>query len=245
MWKNFSQIPAKTHSNNGYTLPEVMAAVVIIGVLAVIAGPVKSWFENPLADATNQTVGILNIIRMRAISTTSAYRIQPDPLDPTTKFRVEIAQTRGCESSTQLTSDEAATETQLEVASTNGLVIGDSVEIGSDSEDNEIIATDASSITLGQPLGTTQPANATVELINNWFNDPNLTEEDLTLPKDIEVTGTPENWSLCFDSRGIANLYDASGTIVNNTLTLTLTNTFRGEDSQVQVLQGGSVTVTN
>lgn len=242
MWREIPRVLKKIKNNDGYTLPEVMAAVLIIGVLAVIAGPAKSWFENPLADGTNQTVGILNLIRMRAISTTSAYRIKPDPSAPNSKFKIEIARTRGCQSSTELTADATATDTELSVASTNGLVVGDSIEVGSDSESNEIIATDASTVTLGEELGTAQGANSSVELINNWLNDSRFTEDDVTLPKDIEMSGTPTDWTLCFDSRGLANLYDASG-IVNSNLTLTLTNTFRGESREITVLQGGSIDV--
>lgn len=242
MKKQISQLLKISKKNRGFTLPEALAAVSVIGVLAIVAGPVKSWTENPLANATNQSVAVLNLIRMRAISTTSAYRIQADPFFSGNKYKVEIAKTRGCESSTELRANATSTNRELIVASTEGLVVGDSIVVGSDENNNEIIATNSSTITLGQPLGTSQKENATIELINNWSKDLNFTEETLTLPEEISVSGNPTNWTLCFDSRGYANLYDASG-VVNNNLTLTLTNTFNKTKSEITIFRGGSLNV--
>ena len=45
--------------NKGFTMVEVLAVLLILGVLAIVAVPIKSWAENPLGDATKQTVGIL------------------------------------------------------------------------------------------------------------------------------------------------------------------------------------------
>ncbi len=236
-----NRVTART-KNLGYTLPEVLAVVSIIGVLSTITGPMKAWYENSLGNGTNQTVGLFNLIRMRAISTTSAYRIKPDPLDPNTKFKVEISKTRGCESSTQLIADATREDTELSVASARGLVVGDSIKVGNDKTSNEIIATDTSTITLGEPLGSSQTANSTVELVNNWLNDPNFVEEDLSLPKDIEMSSNYTDWTLCFDSRGIANLYDAYG-VVNSNLTLTLGKNYNNKTNEITVLQGGSIKV--
>ncbi|MGK7882008.1 MAG: Tfp pilus assembly protein FimT/FimU [Crocosphaera sp.] len=244
MKKNFCQsfIKITEKKNRGYTLLETLATISIIGILAVIAGPVKSWVENPLANGTNQTVAIFNLIRIRAISTTSAYRIKPDPFAPNNKFKVQIARTRGCESSTELTVEATSADVELTVASTEGLVVGDSIIVGSDEDNNEIIATNSSTITLGEPLGTSQEENATVELINNWLNDMNFTEEELILPEEITISGDSTEWTLCFDSRGHANLYDASG-VVNGNLVLTLTNTGNQEQSEITIFGGGAVQV--
>ncbi len=228
--------------NRGFTLVETLAVVSILGILAVIAGPIKSWTENPLGDATNQTVAILNLIRMRAISTTSAYRIKVDPEVSDNKYIVEIAQTRGCESLTELTADAEPTDQELTVASTEGLVVGDSIVIGTDENENEIIATSASTITLGQPLGTYQTETANIELINNWLNDLNFSKYKLTLPEEITINGDPTNWTLCFNSRGHTQLYDPLG-ILSNNLTLTLTNTFTQKSNQVTIFRGGGVQV--
>ena len=228
--------------NRGFTLAETLVTVSVIGVLTLAAGPIKSWIENPLANARNQSVAVLNLIRMRAISTTSAYRIKPDPLVPGNKYKVEIAKTRGCESSMELRADATSADYELTVASTEGLVVGDSIVVGSDEDNNEIIATNTSTITLGKPLGTSQKENATIELIHNWLNDINFTKENLTLPEEITISGNPKNWTLCFDSRGHANLYDASG-VVNNNLTLTLTSTVNKTKSEITIFRGGAIEV--
>ena len=222
--------------NRGFTLVETLAVVLILGVLAVIAGPVKSWAENPLGDATNQTVGILNLIRMRAISTTSAYRIKVDPEASDNKYIVEIAKTRGCESLTELTADAEPTDQELTVASTEGLVVGDSSVIGTDENENEIIATSASTITLGKPLGTYQRERANIELMNNWFNDMNFSQDKLTLPEEISIHGNPLNWTLCFNSRGHAKLYDPLG-ILSYNLTLTLTNNATKKANEITIFR--------
>ena len=228
--------------NKGFTMVEVLAVLLILGVLAIVAVPIKSWAENPLGDATKQTVGILNLIRMRAISTTSAYRIKLDPDVSGNKYKVEIAKTRGCESLTELTADVESTEQELTVDSTEGLVVGDSIIVGTDEYENEIIATSASTITLGKPLGTSQKEKANIELINNWFKDIYFSQDNLTLPEEITIHGNPTNWTLCFDSRGHANVYDPLG-VLSYDLTLTLTNTANKSSSEITIFRGGAVKV--
>jgi prepilin-type N-terminal cleavage/methylation domain-containing protein len=236
--------------SGGYSLAEIMAVVVILGILAAATGAyLGKGFGNPIGNAADQTAGLLKLTRMRAISTTSAFRVKPDPASPTTKFKIEIAKTRGCDATTELTAAATSTDADLTVASSGGFVVGDSIAVGGDTSNNSIIATTPTTITLGQALGSSQAVGAAIELVNNWSNDSSLLGEDLTLPKDIRVSGNPTNWTLCFNSRGIAFLYDANG-IVNSNLTLTLTQyidnqALSNQTKTVEVLQGGAIQVSD
>ena len=236
--------------SGGFTLAEVMAVVVIMGILAAATGAyLGKGFGSPISNAADQTAGLFKLTRMRAIATTSAFRVKPDPSYPTTKFKVEIAKTRGCDATTELTAAAPSTNTDLTVASSGGFVVGDTIAVGGDTSNNSIIATTPTSITLGQTLGSSQPVGAAIELVNNWSNDSSLMAEDLTLRDDVRVSGNPTNWTLCFNSRGIAYLYNASG-IVNSNLILTLTQyidsqALTNQTKTITVLQGGAVQVTN
>ena len=136
----------------------------------------------------------------------------------------------------------ASSATQLSVASVQGFSIGDNIQVGSDSTSNSILATDssASTITVGQAIGSSQLINAAVELVNNWQADGSFSNEDLKLPNGIQLSSGTANWTLCFDSRGIANLYNAAG-VVNSNLILRLTNSQNNQQRTVTILQGGAV----
>jgi hypothetical protein len=198
--------------------------------------------------------GVFKQVRMRAISTTTAYRVrQTSP----TQIVVEAAATRGCEATTALTAPVAAGATLLPVASTRDFTVGDRINVGS-LTNLAITGIDetSSTITLA-PLTSAQATGAAIELTNNWRQGSlitGITDEDLTLPRarnsqeQIRIASTPANWSLCFDSRGIANLYNGNGQIIPGSLTL---NVFRADSGgtqipgaptgQITVLQGGSV----
>jgi hypothetical protein len=237
---------------------EAVTTIAVLGVLTALGAPLFLGTNKPLQNATDQLEGVFKQVRMRAISTTTAYRVrQTSP----TQLVVEAAATRGCEATTALTAPVAAGATLLPVASTRDFTVGDRINVGS-LTNLAITGIDEglSTITLA-PLANAQPTGASIELTNNWRQGSlitGITDEDLTLPRarnsqeQIRIartpTGTPANWSLCFNSRGIANLYNGNGQIIPGNLTL---NVFRADSGgtqipgaptgQITVLQGGSV----
>lgn len=257
-----------SHNPSGFTLIEVLVTIAIIGILVAATAPLVTGFNKPLQNATNQISGILKQARMRAIATTTAYRITPR--SDNQGLIVEAATSRGCGSTTQLTQNAATADTTLNVATTRGFIIGDSILVGSDSTNNNIIGLDSatSRITIGAPLGTAQTTGSNIELVNNWRSGGLITgfsDEDLRLPQpqssifsriqqspeqQIRLTSSPSTWRLCFDSRGTANLINPStGQPISNTnLVITLqrfnTNTSSniGLISGVKVLPGGTIT---
>jgi type IV fimbrial biogenesis protein FimT len=71
------------HRNTGMTLPEVLVVLAIIGLVLGAAPLMLNKAEGPLQSATSLFEGYLRQARARAMSTTSAYRIQaiaPDRL---------------------------------------------------------------------------------------------------------------------------------------------------------------------
>ena len=229
-------------NSKGFTLTESLAVVTIFGVLAAISAPVILWFNKPLQNASNQTAGIFKQARMRAIATTSSLRITPDPQSPTTKFKVEASKTRGCAAKTELTELAEGDQRELKVVSTQGFFAGDKIKVGADTSNNNIVATDSSTITLGEDLGTNQQIDTDVEVINDWVNDGSFFVGDLILPTEIKMTSSLTNWKLCFDSRGIANLDNASG-VVNGNLTITLKNIKDDKKRDVKIFQGGKIDI--
>jgi Tfp pilus assembly protein FimT len=243
---------------DGFTLMEATAVVVVMGVLTALGAPLLTGFNKPLQNATNQMEGVFRQVRMRAISTTTAQRVRY--ISPT-QIVVEASTTRGCEASTQLTIAANATDTQLTVASTRGFVAGDRITVGTQTNLN-VVAVDEGlqRITLGAPLGAAQAIDTSIELTNNWRPGAlatSITEEDLTLRPgqgsqgNIQFDGATPNWTLCFDSRGHASLFNPrTGRPINGNLTLSLVRTADGGSTpipgsatgQVTVFQGGGVT---
>jgi len=223
-------------NTKGFTLAELLVTLAIIGILAAFVGPQLVFANNPLEDGTNQVSGIFKQSRARAMVTTSILRVMPVSA---TQLSVQNARARVCAANTQLQSPALSTDTVLKVVSVAGFAVGDQVTVGSSSISN-VIATNPSTnqITLGQPLGSSQPVNTNVNLSIKWANDSSFSNNDLTLPQSVYFT--PTNWILCFDSRGLATQYNNSGSIVNQDLNLTLKNS-GGKPSTVQVLQGGAV----
>lgn len=225
--------------SDGYSLVEIISVLVILGILAIAIGP-QFDFRNPTADSYTQLKGILQQTRGRAISTTSAIRIKPDPSQPDNKLILERANSRGCESVTKLSAP--AIGTNLPVYSTSGFQVGDEISVGSSGSYKILgIPGAAAIIQVGAPgLGSTQPVDSVVELVNNWQNDNSLSTKDLTLAKDAKISANVSDWTICFNSRGVAFIYD-SILSQQNSLVLTLSNTINSNTETLTILKGGAI----
>ena len=228
----------------GYTLPEILVAMTMASVLAAVAIASNPFGQtSKLNDAAYQLEGILRQTRSRAIATTSAIRIEPDPDNPNNVLKIESSETRGCEAISALSDDVIASDDEIPILSVGGFNIGDRLKIGSDETDNVVIAIDSnqSLLRLGQELGSSQSEGAVVQLLNNWKPDGALLTEDLTFDEPMEITSNIANdkWRLCFNSRGFARLYDAEG-VVNQDLQLTISNTDNNDSQKITVVRGGA-----
>ncbi len=252
--------------SEGFTLIEALVTIAIIGVLAALVGPGLFAVNKPLQNATNQVSGIFKQVRLRAIATTTAYRVRPNPTNNRALI-VEASNTRGCGSTTQLTDAAVSTDRTLKVTSVRGFFVGDLLEIGSDSTNNNVVAIDPpnSRITIGNDLDTAQAVGARVQLANNWRSGDlitSFTTDDLTLPgpqtgafrgnpdQEVRVSAAAPNWLLCFDSRGVASQFDpTNGNVLPNDLVLTLrrfdipSNTAVGGTTTVTIFRGGGVSI--
>jgi prepilin-type N-terminal cleavage/methylation domain-containing protein len=77
-------------SSQGFTLIEVLVAIVVVGVLAAISAPsILHLGNNPLRDGTNKLASQIRMARTRAITETTAYRIRWDMLNPSDPQNVQ------------------------------------------------------------------------------------------------------------------------------------------------------------
>jgi prepilin-type N-terminal cleavage/methylation domain-containing protein len=248
----------------GFTQLEMVVTLAILGVFSALAGPQMFSVSKPLQNGTNQLAGILKQVRMRAIVTTTAYRVRPAA--DRRSLIVERATTSGCGAATTITANVADTATVLPVASVQGFFLDDELQVGTDGTNNRINGINPGTISLSAPLGTAQPAGSLIGLTNNWRSDASATgiaAEDLALPRprnsffggfndqqatEVQVVG-PTDWAICFNSRGIAQRFNTTtGQPVAEDLAIplqrfnTVSGTAIGQGSQVTVLQGGALT---
>lgn len=234
-------------NDNGYSLMEVIVVMVMMGIIGAVAAPQISFRNESKAEieGRDKVKNIFQRARQRAISQTSAIRIMPDPDNPDAQFIVEFAKSKSCASLTKLAENASGADTVLTVLSADGFSINDKIKVGGDNTDNKILATTDSTITLGVQLGSSQPKNSKIELANNWEQDFAFQKEDLTLPyKQSEqlatFTSDVPNWIVCFNSRGIASIYDTNLKPLES-LTLTVTNENTELTEKLQLLKGGAM----
>lgn len=62
-------------NRHGFTLPEILIVVIVIGILLSIAGNRFRGLGNELENASRETASFLRVVRAEAVVTTSAYRV--------------------------------------------------------------------------------------------------------------------------------------------------------------------------
>jgi type II secretory pathway pseudopilin PulG len=70
-------IRSPKHNSEGFTLIEMVAILIIIGVISGFALPSLLVLNKPLRDGVSQFKSQLNLIRAQAIASNKAYRIKP------------------------------------------------------------------------------------------------------------------------------------------------------------------------
>lgn len=182
-----------TKSPTGFTLVELLVIIALIGIMAAFSAPYINFGINPLKDTTNRVVSNFKLMRVKAMSQTSAYRIKQ-----ATSTTLVIERAKAC------------SEPYPSTAWT--------VDNSFDSED--LTLTEAKDI---QGLAK----NAVIEITAATENSTNITPLI-----GSTVTGLP-GWSLCFNSRGLAN----------KTLKLTIKDQKTAKYKEIEIFQGGGVQI--
>ncbi len=79
-------------TQQGFTLAETLVTIVILGVLTAIAAPTIRFGSLPLKDTSANIAGNLRLLRAKAISQTSAYRMRPVTTANGISLAVEVAE---------------------------------------------------------------------------------------------------------------------------------------------------------
>jgi prepilin-type N-terminal cleavage/methylation domain-containing protein len=76
----------------GFTLAETLVTIVVLGILTAIAAPSIQFGTNPLKDTSANIAGNLKLLRAKAVSQTSAYRMRSVATATGLRLAVEFAE---------------------------------------------------------------------------------------------------------------------------------------------------------
>jgi type II secretory pathway pseudopilin PulG len=198
------------HNTEGFTLLEMIAILIVVGVISGFALPSLLSLNKPLRDGVSQFKSQLNLIRAKAISSNKAYRIRPkypttneyigdknSVPHPVRNFIVEYA--NNCQVSTYGPGlpkyDGTKTPVVGDPAFPNGTPSGWDMASQFDLDLPPQVGVISSSNGTSTPLRT--EASGTTNVVYPAANP--------TLPTTIVTTESYLNWSICFDNRGLVS----------------------------------------
>ncbi len=166
----------------GYTLMELLVVMVIMGILSGIVINAKPWYQDPLKNSQDRLNSVIKSARTRAMVTTSTYRINADPSNPSEAIQIQKIRGGSCRASTTLAQDVAAGETTIVVSDVNGFAIGDRLTVGGTTANALSVNFGNNTIILGAAVGA-KSVGVTVETVKDWKNDSAFLDEDLNVNK--------------------------------------------------------------
>jgi prepilin-type N-terminal cleavage/methylation domain-containing protein len=165
----------------GFTLAETLVTIVVLGILTAIAAPTIQFGNNPLKDTSANIAGNFRLLRAKAVSQTSAYRMRSVKTATGLRLAVEFADSCSSPSTAWRPDPGFASEDALDTSTSPH--------------------SQRNGVTIAQVL--------------------------------IDAAPTPvDDWSLCYNSRGLTNL----------TLDLTLKDN-KNAQRKITVFRGGGVDV--
>jgi prepilin-type N-terminal cleavage/methylation domain-containing protein len=236
----------------GYTLVELLVVMVVMGILSGIVINAKPWYQDPLKNSQDRLNSAIKTARTRAMTTTSTYRINANPSNPSEAIQIQKIRSGSCRASTTLVQDLVAGETTIVVSDVNGFAIGDRLRVGGTEANALSVNFGNNTIILGAAVGA-KTAGVTVETIKDWKNDGAFIDEDLNVNKkgsanepDVSMAAQFDNnaasgWGICINSRGLVSLFDTSGIVADKDLKLVLTNSRTNEKAEVIIAPGGAM----
>ncbi len=189
MIKRSLRLGGKTTKDKGFTMVELLVIIAIIGIMAAFSAPYINFGVNPLKDTTNRLASNFKLMRVKAMSQTSAYRIKQ------------------------------ATSTTLKIERAKSCLAPDSDWIVDNNFDSEDLTLTEAKDVQGLAKG------AVIEITAATENTTNITP--------LIGTASSPGWSLCFNSRGLAN----------KTLEITITDQKTTKTKRIEIFQGGGVQI--